>query len=297
MRKFILFLFVFLFSCPQNSFAKSPSSPLLDSLRKYNQSASTSSTLRHYMEIVDYIDELLPLFGFSDRHFLGGSTTTGLMSYSYEDNDFQYTVFFDSETYEFEKFSLYCSFADVYEYIYSIDASVQIGSFISGADVGLMADDFNNIIHAMYYFDDSLFYNGYRFDICFQPFNPYKYELLIRPDDGTYKEKPVVYQTSWTYDQLARYPEYYVGERFSVNGKIEHITGSNEYGYSILLSVNGNKLFYVHLNPPYLPNYKLLVGDKVTFKSIFAGDYTYNNVYGISTTLPLLNVEEVKLRN
>lgn len=295
MKKLISFFFILLFFT-SSAFADNSSSSLLDSLRNYNQSASTSSTVRQYREIVDYIDELLPIFGFSDRDFLGGSTTTGLMSYSYENNDFRYNIFFDAETYEFKKFSLQCSFADVHKYLYSIDASVQIGSFISGADVGLMADDFNNIIHAMYYFDDSLFYNGYRFDICFQPFNPFKFDLLIRPDDGTYKKKPIVYQSGWTYDQLARYPEYYIGERFSVNGKIEHITGSSEYGYSILLSVSGNKLFYAHLNPPYLPDYKLLVGDKVTFKSIFAGDYTYNNVYGVSTSLPLLNVEEVKLR-
>lgn len=277
-----------LFSC-QIAYAQETLNSLLQQLRTSNNAPKAIT----YREIVDYADEHIPYYGFSHRDFLDGSTNSGAMWYSFDD-DLQYTVFFDSDTLLFNRIEFQSRFDDNMRFLDSTAAIVDICSYIADVDFDLIGSDFNDLIHTLYFQEKTFFYNGYRLDISFRPFDQREALISLYPDDGKYQEPSIHYQTNWTYEELARYPEYYLGDRLSVNGKILQIDGNREYGFAMLLSHNNNT-FYVLLSPPYMPSYNLLVGDNVTFNSIFAGNFTYTSIWGTNITVPMLNVEEVKL--
>lgn len=249
------------------------------------------------VSITSHASDAFPLYGFDDKDFLFGSFEAGSFSYMYND-----VLYFDVEcdtlTHQPTCVQIRLTTKDLNQFLNSTSACVDIAAYSTGVDSDSIAAVFNDLVHSMYIQNTSFIVDGYVFNILYYDcVSPYEIRFDFYPDDGSYVAPKKNYCTDWSYYQLSRYPEYYVCERYSVRGKIQAIDGSRADGYTILLSSpsNSNNYFYVYINSFCSPSFNLLLGDNVTFKCIFGGDYRYKTSYGNYTTLPILFVEDTIL--
>ena len=92
---------------------------------------------------------------------------------------------------------------------------------------------------------------------------------------------------TFSYEQLARFPDNNLGEKISVGGtvvQVDTIWGENV----VLLNVGNNQLIYIsyvgklHSDPEILP------GDQISFHGETAGLKTYTTILGMNRTIPLV---------
>ena len=102
------------------------------------------------------------------------------------------------------------------------------------------------------------------------------------------------YRSDYSYEQLARNPETYIGEQMKFSGKVlQAETGTTCY-IRLAIKSNYDTVLFVTYDKSVL-DYKLLEDDKVTVYGTFKGDYSYKAVLGNTITIPWLSASMIEL--
>lgn len=102
------------------------------------------------------------------------------------------------------------------------------------------------------------------------------------------------YETGITYDQLARTPDDYKGEKCKFKGKVIQVMEEDSI-VVMRLAVNGNydNILYVMTTSKTLNGERILEDDYITVYGTSAGIYTYTTVLGASVSIPSMLVTKI----
>lgn len=102
------------------------------------------------------------------------------------------------------------------------------------------------------------------------------------------------YETGITYNQLARTPDDYKGEKCKFRGKVVQVM-EEESIVVMRLAVNGNydNILYVMTTSKALNNERILEDDYITVYGTSAGIYTYTSTWGKSVSIPSMVVTKI----
>ena len=102
------------------------------------------------------------------------------------------------------------------------------------------------------------------------------------------------YETGITYDQLARTPDDYKGEKCKFRGKVVQVQESDSL-VVMRIAVNGNydNILYVMTTNKALNGERVLENDYITVYGTSAGIYTYTSVMGASISIPSMLVTKI----
>lgn len=103
------------------------------------------------------------------------------------------------------------------------------------------------------------------------------------------------YETGITYDQLARNPDEYDGEKVKFSGKVLQVMESSEYT-EIRLAVDGNydTILYCSIPKTSKPSSRILENDMITVSGLSNKLYTYTSTFGGEITIPEVFVTKVE---
>lgn len=123
-----------------------------------------------------------------------------------------------------------------------------------------------------------------------------KYYELVAETSVTY-EKPTnldEYDSTITYDNLARTPDEYEGKAIKMSGKvIQVMEGDSETHFRIALKNGYDDVVFVVCDSSMLEQ-RILEDDRVTFYGVSYGLYTYESTLGKSVTLPLILADYIE---
>ena len=96
------------------------------------------------------------------------------------------------------------------------------------------------------------------------------------------------------YEEYARYPEKYQGEKVVIKGTVAQVMGTRRQGFQIRLAVMNNytDMLFVEMGDP---GYQILEGDRVTVYARLNGLITYTATFGQSITIPRAMADTVEL--
>lgn len=103
------------------------------------------------------------------------------------------------------------------------------------------------------------------------------------------------YETGITYNQLARTPDDYVGEKVKFKGKVIQVLEGDGV-YNIRLAVGGNydNIIYI-LGETSITDQRILENDYITVYGTSTGIYTYESTLGASISIPSMIVDKVDM--
>lgn len=103
------------------------------------------------------------------------------------------------------------------------------------------------------------------------------------------------YGSNYTYDQLARNPDTYIGSKIKINGKVLQTGEDGDLCYArIAMNSNYDTVVFVIYEKDLL-GYKLLDDDIVTVYGTSLGEYSYEAVSGATITIPCLNGDIIEM--
>lgn len=103
------------------------------------------------------------------------------------------------------------------------------------------------------------------------------------------------YSSDYTYDQLARNPDTYKGQKVKIKGKVLQADVSGDTCYArIAMNSDYNTVVFVTYDKDLL-GYRLLDDDIVTVYGSDLGTYSYEAVSGASITLPWLHAAIIEM--
>lgn len=103
----------------------------------------------------------------------------------------------------------------------------------------------------------------------------------------------VGYETGITYDQLARTPDDYSGQKVKFSGKvIQVIEGDNEINLRIATDGNYDNIILAVYDPSIVSS-RVLEDDTITIHGVSAGLYTYESTLGGNITVPSILVDRI----
>lgn len=101
-----------------------------------------------------------------------------------------------------------------------------------------------------------------------------------------------------TYSQLARTPDYYVGNKITFEGKVIQVSESS-YSDTVYLRVatsdDYNKVMLIEYDSSILSS-RILEDDEIRFYGTSTGLYTYESTLGKSVTIPAATVEHITIQ-
>jgi hypothetical protein len=101
------------------------------------------------------------------------------------------------------------------------------------------------------------------------------------------------YDTGITYDQLARTPDEYKGEKVKFKGKVvQVIEGDTEIDLRLAVNNDYDKIIYLFY-PKDLVSSRVLEDDKITIYGVSYGLYSYESTVGSKITIPLISVDKI----
>lgn len=102
------------------------------------------------------------------------------------------------------------------------------------------------------------------------------------------------YETGITYDQLARYPDEYIGEKVKFNGKVLQVMNDGD-SYTIRLAVDSiyDTVIMGYFAKSAMTKGKILEDDIITIYGTSGGDYSYKAVMGNEITVPLVLIDKI----
>lgn len=104
------------------------------------------------------------------------------------------------------------------------------------------------------------------------------------------------YDTGITFDNLARNPETYEGEKVKFYGKIIQVIKGDEHSqFRFAIDDNYDQILYIEISESQLSNNRLLEDDFITIKGTSYGEYTYSSAIGGEITVPAVVVDEFEL--
>lgn len=109
------------------------------------------------------------------------------------------------------------------------------------------------------------------------------------------EKEAIGYDTGITYEQLARTPDKYEGEKVKFSGKVIQVVESSMDTY-LRLAVDGDykNILYVEYFSE-ITDKRILEDDYVTIKGQSMGLYTYKSTAGKLVTIPHIYISEIKI--
>ena len=104
------------------------------------------------------------------------------------------------------------------------------------------------------------------------------------------------YSTEYSYDQLARTPDTYKGQKVKFSGQvIQGLEYADKDLGSIILKINSNydTVYCVYTLSDL--NFRVLDDDNITIYGVASGMYSYETVRGNTLTIPLIYVDYIDL--
>lgn len=103
------------------------------------------------------------------------------------------------------------------------------------------------------------------------------------------------YGSGYTYDQLARNPDTYMGQKVKISGKVLQAETSSTTCYArIAMNSSYDTVIFVTYDASLL-GYRLLEDDKVTVYGTSYGVYSYEAVSGATITIPWINADIIEM--
>ncbi|KRK40850.1 hypothetical protein [Loigolactobacillus bifermentans] len=117
-----------------------------------------------------------------------------------------------------------------------------------------------------------------------------KLKLVVPANKGT-EVKPfnaADYQSNVSFDQIARNPNQYKGQKLALTGQIMQVDESSDL---LMVYINGDSddIAMVKYDPSILKGSRVLEDDLITFYANFKGTTTYETTNGDSNTVPSFN--------
>ena len=107
------------------------------------------------------------------------------------------------------------------------------------------------------------------------------------------EEEKVGYDTGITYDQLARTPDDYNGQKVKFSGKVLQVTDNTDE-IDIRLAVNGDYDTVILCGyDPSIVSSRVLEDDEITIYGVSYGLYTYESTMGANITVPLVYIDKI----
>lgn len=109
------------------------------------------------------------------------------------------------------------------------------------------------------------------------------------------QKEAIGYDTGITYEQLARTPNEYNGEKVKFSGKVIQVIEETNETY-LRLAVDGdyNNIAYIEYHSE-ITNQRILENDYVTIKGQSMGLYTYKSTAGKLVTIPHIYISEIEI--
>ena len=142
-----------------------------------------------------------------------------------------------------------------------------------------------------YQTDKGLTVNGLVTDELLQSLN-----VVEKVQDAVQKEaSKAEYSSDYTYDQLARNPDTYKGQKMKFTGKVLEAGNDDDICYArIELNSNIDTVLFVTYKSDLL-GYRLLDDDNITVYGTSLGVYSYKSVGAGTITIPWLNADMIEM--
>ena len=103
------------------------------------------------------------------------------------------------------------------------------------------------------------------------------------------------YGSGYTYDQLARNPDTYMGQKIKISGKVLQAETSGTTCYArIAMNSSYDTVIFVTYDASLL-GYRLLEDDQVTVYGTSYGVYSYEAVSGATITIPWIHADIIEM--
>lgn len=121
-----------------------------------------------------------------------------------------------------------------------------------------------------------------------------KEESLAAEKAAAEAKEKLGYDTGITYDQLARNPENYKGEKIKFTGKVLQVMES-DYKVEIRLATSKgyNDVIYCTYSPNIVSS-RVLEDDRITVYGTSSGTITYQSTLGGKITIPGMHVDKIE---
>lgn len=121
-----------------------------------------------------------------------------------------------------------------------------------------------------------------------------KEESLAAEKAAAEAKEKLGYDTGITYDQLARNPENYKGEKIKFTGKVLQVMES-DYKVEIRLATSKgyNDVIYCTYSPNIVSS-RVLEDDRITVYGTSSGTITYQSTLGGQITIPGMDVDKIE---
>lgn len=101
------------------------------------------------------------------------------------------------------------------------------------------------------------------------------------------------YETGITYEQLARTPDDFIGQKVKFSGRVLQVNeGDTENDLRLAIEGNSDEVVLGAYSPSLVSS-KILVDDWITIYGISMGDYTYTSIFNQGITVPLIDIEKI----
>lgn len=121
-------------------------------------------------------------------------------------------------------------------------------------------------------------------------------DVVEKVQDAVQKEaSKAEYSSDYTYDQLARNPDTYKGQKMKFTGKVLEAGNDDDICYArIELNSNIDTILFVTYKSDLL-GYRLLDDDNITVYGTSLGVYSYKSVGAGTITIPWLNADMIEM--
>ena len=128
-----------------------------------------------------------------------------------------------------------------------------------------------------------------------QSIDDYKNKKAKEEAEAKAAEEEAAYNSGITYDQLARTPDDYKGNKVTFTGKvIQVIEGNGETDLRVAVGGDYDRVILVAYDPK-ITSTRVLENDSVTIKGKSNGLYTYDSTIGGKITVPLILVDKIQI--
>lgn len=111
------------------------------------------------------------------------------------------------------------------------------------------------------------------------------------------RKKELASYKTYSYNELARYPDKYSGKKVKLYGKvIQVIEGEEENQYRLALNDNYDQIVYLGIPIEKLSKKRILEDDYLTIRGISLGTITYESTMGGMITIPAVMVNYFNIK-
>ncbi len=102
---------------------------------------------------------------------------------------------------------------------------------------------------------------------------------------------PDSYKTGITYDQIARTPDQFKGQKLSFTGKVVQVTEDGDTELRVAVDGNSDNIIYVFVDKDLIKKSRVLEDDLITVSGKSKGTISYDSTGSGKITIPAINAK------